>query len=160
MYLLDTNHCSRLIDNDSSIVQRLRELDDVLITTCVIVQGELSYMVERSTQKGSNQKKVHAFLQDIEIYPVDEDSADIYGQIKASIFKHFGPKDKSKRIKTKLEKLGFRENDLWIAAIAKRNRFIIVSADRDFERIKEIEDLSLECWVEPEVDKNEGKGLS
>lgn len=155
MYLLDTNHCSRLIDGDPLIIKRLQELDDVLITTCVIVQGELSFMVERSRQKEANQKKVMNFLQDIEVCPVDKESANIYGKMKASLFDSFGPKEKSKRDKIRLEELGVGENDLWIAAIAKRYRFIVVSADSDFDRIKEIEDLPLECWWKPKDDIKE-----
>lgn len=147
MFLLDTNHCSRLIDGNESIISRLLELGDTIITTCVIVQGELSFMVERSERKESNRKKVQAFLQDIEIYPIDKPTADIYGKLKAAIFTHFGPKEKAKRDKISLEKLGFKENDLWIAAIAKRHRFTLVSSDSDFERIREVEELPLECWL-------------
>lgn len=157
MYLLDTNHCSRLIDGHPLIIKRLQELDDVLIATCVIVQGELFFMVQRSKQKEANQKKVMNFLQDIEVCPVDKNAANIYGIMKASLYDRFGPKDKSKRNKFKLEELGVGENDLWIAAIAKRYGFIVVTADNDFDRIKEIEDLSLECWVTPNAEKNEGE---
>jgi predicted nucleic acid-binding protein len=46
-----------------------------------------------------------------------------------------------------IEKLGFQENDLWIAAIAKCHRFTIVSTDSDFERIKEVEELFVENWL-------------
>ena len=58
MYLLDTNHCSRLIDNNPSISQRLVELGDAFVSTCVIVEGELAFMVGRSTRKTENEKKL------------------------------------------------------------------------------------------------------
>ncbi|MCP5106091.1 MAG: type II toxin-antitoxin system VapC family toxin, partial [bacterium] len=58
----------------------------------------------------------------------------------------FGPKDKKKRKQTQIHKLGFSENDLWIAAVAKRNNLIIVSADSDFKRMQEILDITIESW--------------
>jgi len=86
------------------------------------------------------------FLKDVEVYPVDNETADIYGNLKASILDRFRPKEKAKRRKAKMEKLGFSENDLWIAAIAKRHGFILVSSDSDFERIRQVADLSIEAW--------------
>jgi len=44
-------------------------------------------------------------------------------------------------------KLGFGENDLWIAAIAKQFQLIVVSSDKDFERIREVENICLESWL-------------
>ena len=127
-------------------------VDNALVATCVIVQGELVFMAWRSEQQSENLRNVEAFLQKIKIYSVDNQVADIYGQLKASSLAHFGPKDKVKRRKAKLERLGFSDNDLWIAATAKRYGLTIVSADRDFERIKEVEDLTVEAWWQTKLD--------
>jgi tRNA(fMet)-specific endonuclease VapC len=51
MYLLDTNHCSRLILGDSNLVQRLSEVSDDNVATCSIVAGELVNMAEQSQQR-------------------------------------------------------------------------------------------------------------
>jgi tRNA(fMet)-specific endonuclease VapC len=44
------------------------------------------------------------------------------------------------------DKLGFKENDLWIAAIAKQHDLTVVFADSDFRRIRLVEDLKIESW--------------
>ncbi|MBW4446341.1 MAG: type II toxin-antitoxin system VapC family toxin [Spirirestis rafaelensis WJT71-NPBG6] len=147
MYLLDTNHCSGAILAKSNILRRIAEVENTLIATCVIVKGELIDMAERSQRQESNLVLVKRFLQGIYIYNVDPVTADIYGSLKAAIFAQFGPKEKSKRRKTKITELGFDENDLWIAAIALQHNLTIVSADTDFERIQQARALSVESWL-------------
>ena len=56
---------------------------------------------------------------------------------------------KAKRRQFAIKELGIGENDLWIAAIAKRHGLIVVSSDCDFDRIREVEDLSVEKWWLP-----------
>lgn len=147
MYLLDTNHCSGAILGNSNIINRLATLDNTLVATCVIVQGELIDMAERSRARENNLALVQRFLQGIYIYNVDETTATLYGQLKASLFNQFAPKEKSKRRKTKMTHLGFDENDLWITAIALQHNLTIVSADSDFQRIRTVKALSVESWL-------------
>jgi tRNA(fMet)-specific endonuclease VapC len=147
MYLLDTNHCSGAILGNSNIINRLATLDNTLVATCVIVQGELIDMAERSRARDNNLALVQRFLQGIYIYKVDETTAILYGQLKAALFNQFAPKEKSKRRKTKLTDLGFDENDLWIAAIALANNLTVVSVDSDFQRIRTVKALSVESWL-------------
>ncbi len=84
------------------------------IATCVIVQGELTFMMEKSQRKETNLARLTEFFSDIRIYRITEQTATIYGQMKAALFNQFAPKDKSKRRKTKIVDLGFHENDIWI----------------------------------------------
>lgn len=147
MYLLDTNHCSAIILGETNVIRRISEVGEANIFTCVIVQGELRYMMERSQQKETNIARLIEFLEDISIYRIDEYTADLYGQLKTDLFNQFAPKEKSKRRKTKITNLGFGENDLWIAAIALQHNLTIVSADSDFQRIKEVKTLSVESWL-------------
>ena len=114
MYLLDTNHCSRLLQGHPAIVSKLQDLGDTPIETCVIVRGELIFMAQKSEQKAENLYQVHQFLSDILVYPIDDETADIYGTLKAAILDRFGPREKTQRRKTEMTKRGFSENDLWI----------------------------------------------
>jgi tRNA(fMet)-specific endonuclease VapC len=147
MYLLDTNHCSAAILGDENLLRRIAEVENSLITICVIVQGELVDMAERSQRREDNLALIHRFLQSIYIYNIDSSTATIYGQLKAALFNQFAPKDKNKRRKTKVTDLGFDENDIWIAAIALQNNLTVVSRDSDFLRIQQVRSFSLSSWI-------------
>lgn len=147
MYLLDTNHCSQIINNNTSVIKRLRELGDAPVATCVIVRGELLFGAYKSGKRQENLNNIESFLSDIDIFPVDKKASDIYGQLKAAIIDYYGPKEKAKRRKFTIDNLGLRENDLWIASVAKSKGYVIVSTDSDFDRIKEVDDIKVESWL-------------
>ena len=54
MYLLDTNHCSRLIMKDLALLRRIEEVETEQVSICAIVQGELVHMAENSEQRAGN----------------------------------------------------------------------------------------------------------
>jgi tRNA(fMet)-specific endonuclease VapC len=147
MYLLDTNHCSRIILGNPNVIDRASQVEEDNLLICTIVQGELVYMMEKSQQREANLAVLADFLEDIAIYRIDEQTAQIYGQLKARIFKHFAPKALNQRRKATIASLGFGDNDLWIAAIALQHNLIIVSSDSDFQRMQEAQTLSVESWV-------------
>jgi len=147
LYLLDTNHLSRLIERDPNICNRLLALDNANLTTSVVVWGELIFMAENSQKKAANLVRVRLLLRDIQIIPIDRKTAEIYGQLKAEIIARFGPRERNKRRRTRIEELGVHENDLWIAATALCHGLTIVSSDSDFERIREARAIHLENWL-------------
>lgn len=146
MYLLDTNHCSYLIRKETTVYQRAIAIGTENLATCVVVQGELIFMADNSDLKQQNLANVTNFLQYLRIYLTDETTAAIYGQLKAALINKFAPKEKSQRRKTKIRDIGFDDNDLWIASIALQHNLIVVSADRDFQRIQSVRDLPIESW--------------
>lgn len=148
MYLLDTNHCSRIIFGDVSLIRQLQQHSSLGVATSVVVQGELLFMVQKSSQKEANLRSVRTFLKAIDIYPVSAEVADVYGNLKGEIIEIFGPKDKAKRRKITVQNLGFSDNDLWIASTALHYSLTVVSGDSDFERIKQVQNFSLESWLE------------
>ena len=102
-------------------------------------------MVEKSTRKTENEKNVNDFLNNIDVLPIDEDTACTYGKMKNSIVQKYGPK--KERAHISMEKLGISDNDLWIASVALKNNLTVVSRDGGFFRIKEANsDLKYETW--------------
>jgi len=146
-YLLDTNHCSSLLKGHPGLMRKMEDLGDVPTATCVIVQGELVFMAHRSDHPSANETRVSQFLRGIEVLPLDPDTADQYGRLKAAVIERFGPKEKARRRRTHLAELGFQENDLWIAAIAQRHGLTLVTADRDFARLSRLGDIAVENWL-------------
>lgn len=124
-----------------------RKGDTHPIGISVITRGELFFMVEKSDRQAENLGKVTQFVEALNIYRIDDALADYYGQLKGKTLRHFGPKrDKAKCSKVTIQKLGFSDNDLWIAATAISHGMTVISADRDFVRIQEVQHLSLDNW--------------
>lgn len=147
MYLLDTNHCSYIINNTSSVIAALRSRSTSEIGISIITYGELLYMTEKSERKAQNLAAVQTFLISVDLYFLDEETAILYSQFKAAIFNQFAPKDKSKRRGTSVRDLGFDDHDLWIAATAVQHNLTLVSADSDFTRIQQAQPFPLESWL-------------
>lgn len=147
MYLLDTNHFSRLILGDPKIRQKIADIGEQNIAISLITQGEILYMAYNSERQQQNLAIVQPYLAGIGIYRLNDAVADIYGQVKADIIRHYGPKDRQKRRKTKIEALGISDNDLWIACTALHHSLTVVSADSDFSRMQAVRAFSLESWL-------------
>lgn len=148
IYLLDTNQCSQIINKEPKILYKLNTLEqDDILATSVIVCGELMYMAENSSRRNENILIVRSFLENITVIDIDRKVFDTYALIKSKIFNRFAPKDKKKRRKYKFEKIGFPENDLWIAATGIAYNATIVSSDKDFKRMLDVIEFQLECWT-------------
>lgn len=147
MYLLDTNHCSRILDQDPHVVQRLATVGNVPLVTSSIVQGELVFMALFSERPDANFERVEALLQSLVVLPCDESVALWYGQLKAALLNRYGPKERAQRRRTTIQNIGVSDNDLWIAATAKHHNAVILSADTDFARIATVTDVRIESWL-------------
>ena len=145
----DSNQASAIMEGDPSILERLGSISDAVIGIPLVVVGELMYMAYRSRQVHHNLARSNEFLKTVRIYRPDEDTASVYGDLKAAIFNRFGPRERAARRRATLAQLGFDENDLWIAATALQHNLTVVSADSDFPRIAEVRPLTVESWLTP-----------
>ncbi len=146
MYLLDSTHCIMIMSGDMSLRQKVESLANAPVATCVVVAGELLFGAYKSEQADRNIRLIESLLNSLYVYQVDMKTAKIYGRLKSGILDRFGPKGKAQRRTARIEKLGFKDNDIWIAAIAKQYNLVIVSADGDFQRLQSVEDLAVENW--------------
>lgn len=146
-YLLDTNHFSRLILGNVTIRQNIAKAGEFNVAISIITQGEMLYMAYNSEHKQQNLASIKAYLAEIHIYPLNAAIAENYGKFKAELIQHFGPKERQKRRRTRMESIGVSDNDLWIACVAIHHNLKVISTDSDFSRMKEVIDFSLESWL-------------
>jgi len=151
-YLLDTDHCIKILNGDHFVLTRVAAIREVPMATCVIVEGELRFMALNSEKRETNLLRISHFLDRFRVYPADRESAGIYARLKLGVLHRFGPRARVKRRRFRIETVGFRDNDLWIAALALRYDLTLVSADTDFERLAQAADLRHEKWWAPDED--------
>ena len=100
-----------------------------------------------SQRREENLAAVERFLEAISVIPVSTPISTRYAFLKAALLEKFGPRERAKRRAFALSKLGFSDNDLWIAASALERRATIVSTDPDFQRIASVVELSVQDWT-------------
>ena len=125
-YLLDTNIVIALFDQEAAVKARLEAATAVYLPS--IVLGELYFGAVNSRRAEFNLAQVEEFVTACTVVPVDASVSRHYGTLKAQLRKKGKP---------------IPENDLWIAACAVERGFVMVSRDRHF---LEIEDLQVEAW--------------
>jgi tRNA(fMet)-specific endonuclease VapC len=130
-YLLDTNICIYIRrERPKAVLDRFRELPPGSTAISVVTYGELIYGVHKSPAP----QKAMLVLEDltalIPVLPMAADVAKAYGLIRSDLA-------------ARGELIG--NNDLWIAAHAKRlGLTLVTNNEREFQRV---EGLTIENWV-------------
>jgi predicted nucleic acid-binding protein len=130
-------------------VQRILSVGSAPVATCSVVHGELVFGALLSDRAIENYGKIQAFMGAIEVLPVTDRAADLYGKLKDSVVRKYAP-----RVGKKLWKklfggdIGIQDNDLWIASVAIDYGLTVVSDDTDFMRISAAYGLpKCESWL-------------
>ena len=131
MYLLDTNICIALLNENRKVVARFnRVFSQCYIST--IVLSELYKGVYGSRQLEKNLDSLQQFIELISIEPFDLNAAVEFGKIQSELKQIGKPTG---------------EIDALIAAVARsRDDVIVTNNIKDFENIPNLE---LENWLEP-----------
>ena len=130
-YLLDTNHASKLLEGNESIVSKVAVLKNsgsrFSISTSIL--GELFFAVYASKRKEENLSQLKDFIEDIILWAYDATAAEEFGKIQAE------QKTKGKPIPS---------IDSQIAAVARVHNLTVLTADQHFNLIN---GLSIENWL-------------
>lgn len=134
-YLLDTNICIYIAKNNPPEVnQRFTQLNTNELAMSAITLGELRFGAEKSQARVQALSALARLETLIQVMPLTESAAQHYGQIRAELQKQGQP---------------IGNNDLWIAAHARAEGWILVTNnEREFVRVA---GLQVENWVEPKI---------
>jgi tRNA(fMet)-specific endonuclease VapC len=124
--LLDTNIVVAFLTGDSEVKERLDAVPEILIP--MIVLGELYYGAVNSGRPRQNVAELETFAGACVMLGLDAETAWIYGSMKAELRRSGKP---------------IPENDLWIAACARRHDVVLVTRDRHFSQLG---GLATEVW--------------
>ena len=147
MYLLDTNHRSKIIKGDDTLLLRLKQTSIEGFSVCTTVFGELVFMACNSGFQTANLEKVLDFCSRLRFFPLDSETGQVYGRLKAVLLAEIGPKEAAKRRGFRLQTLGIHDNDLWIASVAIQHDLVVLTGDKDFARIAKHSALQHESWL-------------
>jgi tRNA(fMet)-specific endonuclease VapC len=113
MFVLDTDTCVEILRGNERVIDRRRGVFEPVVTT-EITASELFYGAANSRHAVSNREVVLDFLGTLEVLPIGLSGAQFFGVLKATL------RDRGQSIP---------DADLWIAAIARANRAVIVTGN-------------------------------
>lgn len=121
--LLDTNIIIRIINGDEKVAVLLDSIavDEVYIPT--IVYGELMYGAERLKRTDKNKYLFEEFCLNYKLVCNDKLIAETYGKVKNNL---------------KNKGINIPKNDIWIAATAINRNFELISGDKHFANIENL----------------------
>ena len=130
MYLLDTDTVIFNLKGHETVRENLQRHFDDPIKISIVTIMELYYGAYKSQRVTSNLAKIKTLEQSLEIIPIGQESAEIFGMLKAQ-----------------LETQGSRldDFDLAIAACALAHNLTLVT--NNIEHFKRIDGLKLENWI-------------
>ena len=126
-FLLDTNIVIALLEGDDTVLSNLDRAPEVFIPAVAL--GELFFGAAKSGRPDENTAMVERFAAGRAIVSCDLDVAREYGRLKQRLKERGRP---------------LPENDIWIAAAAQHHGMVLVTRDRHFQ---EVEDLQTTEWA-------------
>lgn len=130
-YLLDTNICIYIAKHNPPAVRaRFERHAANELAMSVVTLGELRHGAEKSQAREKALATLNRLEASIQVAPLTETVGEHYGQIRAAL-------------ETRGQIIG--NNDLWIAAHARAEGWILVTNNES--EFKRVEGLQLENWV-------------
>ncbi len=131
-YLLDTNICIYIAKHNPAAVRaRFERHAANELAMSVVTLGELRHGAEKSQAREKALATLQRLEASIQVAPLTETAGQHYGQIRSTLERSGTP---------------IGNNDLWIAAHARAEGWILVTNnEREFKRV---EGLQVENWVD------------
>ena len=129
MYLLDTDTIIYCLKGDDTIRKNLERHTADLLKISIITLMELYYGAYKSDRVSGNLAKIKTIETGFEIIPTGNESAELFGRLKASLQKTGNPLD---------------DFDLIIASCALAHNLTLVT--NNVKHFSRIESLKLENW--------------
>jgi len=129
-YILDTNMVTHVVKGQVQALSRLkREAESSDICVSSITRGEIFFGLAKRPEAKNLHQLMHEFFKRVDVFPWTDATAKVYGTLRAE-----------------LEKKGKTMGplDLLIAAHALERESILVSCDKAFHKIKNLE---VEDWT-------------
>lgn len=160
--MLDNMTTNLWFCGNQNVVARVEEIQrdspHSLIVISVVTFGEVVYGHARNTSTDlARRAEFEQWLADKFPRPlrITKAHARIYGELKAVLFRLYPPQNKTRFVDRCFDKvsgseLGIDDNDLWIAAQAFEQNFVLVSDDK-MNRIRTAAGAGLKCenWRNP-----------
>jgi tRNA(fMet)-specific endonuclease VapC len=120
---LDTNAYRLVMDGEKVAVRHVQQATTVCIPVPVI--AELRYGFLNGTRGRQNEATLARFLDQarVEILNCDERTTPVYAQLKLQLKKQGTP---------------IPLNDVWIAALVLQHQAVLLTRDRDFDRLPQV----------------------
>jgi len=129
-YILDTDTCIYWLNGKEDIREKVKQIGLKRLRTTVITFAELRYGAYKSQKVEENLQKINHFIRKVKLLPLDYESADRFGKLKADLTSRGQP---------------LSDLDMLIAAITLRYKGILVT--NNTEHFKRIERLNYENWL-------------
>jgi tRNA(fMet)-specific endonuclease VapC len=120
--ILDTNALSAVADNQTAAVRIFSQAASIEVP--VIVLGEYRFGIAHSRRRNEYEKWLNELIAATRVLPVDQETSTHYARIRGELKKAGQP---------------IPSNDLWIAALGRQHRLPLMSQDRHFDLVRELE---------------------
>jgi len=116
--ILDTNAVSALLAGEPGLLPLLA--GQARLHLPVVVIGEYRYGLRRSRRSRALSRLFELLIAESAVLPIDLETADRYAEVRDELRRRGTP---------------IPENDVWIAALARRHELPVVSRDEHFDRV-------------------------
>lgn len=125
-YLVDTTWIIEYLRGNQAIIQRLQSLRNEGLAVAVVSIAELYEGVFRSNNPSGNEAILKDFLQGVTVLGIDEEVCIVFGREMA---------------KLRQTGMSIGDMDLLIASTALHHNLALLTLDRDFERVGNLQTI-------------------